>query len=591
MKRAPDPSDPNASPSGRVAGGHRTSRTSIVLAVAAIAYAVAMAVNKAWLCDDAFISFRYAENFANGLGLVYNAGERVEGYSNFLWTLWTAAGMRLGLRPETWSVGWSVFFFAATVAVLWLEHRRRAHVAGARASLAPLAALLAAAHPDWQAYATSGLETSMFTFLATLGYALVVRGEWGPRGAAGAGLAFGLAALTRPDGPIFAAVAMVWVLWARRPRLASLAAIGAGFLIAWLPWMIWRIAYYGDVFPNTYYAKSAHLAWWSQGWIYARLYFERYWVLALAIPLATLALVRARGRSRETAGPIGARASAAHELGLALGMGLAYTVYVMRVGGDFMYARLLIPAAPFLMIALERALELSLGRRASWQWAASVGAVAAVALTPSPLHHAEIDHGVVDEHLVYTRDVVARAQREGLTLRRYFEGLPVRVAIVGSQAALAYYARPAVAIEGGAGLTDHWIARQPLARRGRVGHEKIAPVSYLLLRKTHFTIRYFSGVTLGLNKALPIVTIRFDTIPGRIVHWDPVMLGELRKRGARFSDLPSEIDRFAAGLDRLTDDRAREAYGRLRNFYFRHVRDPARERPFLERIERAKGGP
>ena len=42
--------------------------------------------------DDAFISFRYAKNLSEGTGLVYNAGEYVEGYSNFLWTLFLALG-------------------------------------------------------------------------------------------------------------------------------------------------------------------------------------------------------------------------------------------------------------------------------------------------------------------------------------------------------------------------------------------------------------------------------------------------------------------------------------------------------------------
>ena len=40
-----------------------------------------------WVCDDAFISYRYAENLAGGYGLVFNHGEKVEGYTNFLWTL------------------------------------------------------------------------------------------------------------------------------------------------------------------------------------------------------------------------------------------------------------------------------------------------------------------------------------------------------------------------------------------------------------------------------------------------------------------------------------------------------------------------
>ena len=57
------------------------------------------AARQAWVCDDAFISFCYAENLTHGLGLVYNAGERVEGYTNFLWTLWVALGMKLGATP------------------------------------------------------------------------------------------------------------------------------------------------------------------------------------------------------------------------------------------------------------------------------------------------------------------------------------------------------------------------------------------------------------------------------------------------------------------------------------------------------------
>ncbi len=40
--------------------------------------------------DDAYISFRYGKNLMNGNGLVYNKGEYVEGYTNFLWTIITA---------------------------------------------------------------------------------------------------------------------------------------------------------------------------------------------------------------------------------------------------------------------------------------------------------------------------------------------------------------------------------------------------------------------------------------------------------------------------------------------------------------------
>ena len=72
----------------------------VAVSLAAIALGVLRAARLSWTSDDAYISFRYAANLNHGLGLVYNAGERVEGYSNFLWTLWCALGLRLGVAPE-----------------------------------------------------------------------------------------------------------------------------------------------------------------------------------------------------------------------------------------------------------------------------------------------------------------------------------------------------------------------------------------------------------------------------------------------------------------------------------------------------------
>ena len=77
---------------------------------------------EAWfLCDDAFISFRYVRNLIEGHGLVFNPGERVEGYTNFLWVLELAALWgALGLRPEHAAPWLSVACTAATIGVvLW----------------------------------------------------------------------------------------------------------------------------------------------------------------------------------------------------------------------------------------------------------------------------------------------------------------------------------------------------------------------------------------------------------------------------------------------------------------------------------------
>ena len=88
------------------AGRSTTTRALIFWAAASASLLVACwaAWRRAWVCDDAFISFRYAENLVRGFGLVFNPGERVEGYSNFLWTMWCALGLSLGVDPERWTV-------------------------------------------------------------------------------------------------------------------------------------------------------------------------------------------------------------------------------------------------------------------------------------------------------------------------------------------------------------------------------------------------------------------------------------------------------------------------------------------------------
>src|SRR5256714_11236242 len=67
-----------------------------------------------FVSDDAYISFRYARNLAEHGQLVFNLGERVEGYTNFLWTVLLAGLYKLGLAPESTSRVLGTAFGAAT---------------------------------------------------------------------------------------------------------------------------------------------------------------------------------------------------------------------------------------------------------------------------------------------------------------------------------------------------------------------------------------------------------------------------------------------------------------------------------------------
>src|SRR5512144_1358529 len=94
----------------------------VLLVVAAFLPLVALLVGQAsrtyWLCDDAYISFRYVRNFVEGRGLVFNAGERVEGYTNFLWVLELAGLWNFfATRPEIGCTILSAAYTAGTVAL------------------------------------------------------------------------------------------------------------------------------------------------------------------------------------------------------------------------------------------------------------------------------------------------------------------------------------------------------------------------------------------------------------------------------------------------------------------------------------------
>ena len=81
--------------------------------------AVAFLFAPSWTCDDAFISFRYVDNLVAGHGLVFNAGERVEGYTNFLWVILLAGLQSLGMDPIPASRLFGLIFLGLTVGVVW----------------------------------------------------------------------------------------------------------------------------------------------------------------------------------------------------------------------------------------------------------------------------------------------------------------------------------------------------------------------------------------------------------------------------------------------------------------------------------------
>src|SRR5262249_5860686 len=206
----------------------------------------------------------------------------------------------------------------------------------------PAAAGLVLALGDFHVWATGGLETMTFAALV-LGRVFLVDLR-PPRMAGGLrpGLLPGAAVLPRPDGLLFALAGVVypWLVHSmprdERLRRALWMALPMTLLIGGQ--IAFKLAYYGEILPTAFYSKSALRPWWSQGSIYVGLWLARNWgVLPVALAAVVATWRRPPERARSDARFIS-------------GAGLLFVIYVMHSGGDFMFARRLIPALPLLFL-------------------------------------------------------------------------------------------------------------------------------------------------------------------------------------------------------------------------------------------------
>jgi hypothetical protein len=223
-----------------------SSKTSISPLVAAFVLLLLMSwLTTGWKpMEDSYISFRYAAHAALGHGFVFNPGERVEGYTNFLWTALLAGGgiVRWKAIPQI-ALILELLFGLGAVWVLW-KWRRSA-----------FAVLLLAVFPGFGDNIGLGLEAALLAFLLTLGaYCLFDR----HRTAAGSAL-LGLAFLARPDYGLVGLLllATAWLATPKAQRnLGSLLRLVAPWALLVAGMELFRFWYYGDVVPNTFHAKA-----------------------------------------------------------------------------------------------------------------------------------------------------------------------------------------------------------------------------------------------------------------------------------------------------------------------------------------------
>ncbi|MBP6703575.1 MAG: hypothetical protein KA385_08705 [Vicinamibacteria bacterium] len=203
-----------------------------------------------WSClfDDAMISMRYARNLAEGHGLVFNAGEYVQGFSNPLMTLLMAALIgALGPIASVTAVQWLAI--PTILGCAFLAARIARHLYPDSEFASGFAFVATLAYYPLSYWALMGMETGLLTLLLLGAIAAIQQERWSL-----SGLLLGAAYMTRPDALVPAALifAGLWLMETPRKAVLQSGAIFAGIL---LTTQVSQRLYYGSWLPNTYTLK------------------------------------------------------------------------------------------------------------------------------------------------------------------------------------------------------------------------------------------------------------------------------------------------------------------------------------------------
>jgi hypothetical protein len=525
--------------------------SGLFFAMAALAFVWAWHLR--WLSDDAYISFRYARNLVEGNGLVFNPGERVEGYTNFLWTILMAGAVALHLDPGQTSLALSLACFIGVLALI-LKMVRRLSPPGQPVYFS-WAALLLGANYTFASYATSGLETMFATLLVTWALERAMEKKYLVSGLFGIG-----AVLAHPDHALFYAALGAVILFDPAHR-KGLIRYALPFLFIYMPYFLLRWRYYGDIFPNTFYAKSADLFYFSQGFVYiaASLLGGGLWA---ALPLGVYEAFRRRdellGRYLLTVFPL-------------------YLFYVAKIGGDFMLGRLFCPLMPVLFLACElgarRLIALSNFRRA----AAGVLLSVLAALPVRILAPGEKRWQLADERTFYRLisfwpvriDSDRFEWAEKLNRNLVSRGLRPKIAD-GCMGIMGYYTN--LPFIDNYGLTDRTVAHQPIFRRGRPGHEKFASHDYL----------WRSGALLSNPSIYPepysrLTEIHIDSAVFSMVHYRTDFVKALEgEPNVSFLDFPAYLDGYLQNVHEKSRAEVVRDLAFFDEYYFKSASDPYR---------------
>lgn len=290
---------------------------------------LAVLLRNAWVTEDAFITFRVADNFLHGYGLTWNIAERVQVFTHPLWLMLMIPMQWVTGEPYYTSIGLSLVI---SVVSAWLVIFKAAKKV--RIGIVAIAVLVSSkAFVD---FSVSGLENPLTHLLIILFWLIYLRKKKSAKILFGLTLVAGLAMLSRIDNILLFAPMLVWGGWRLSKRKAVLTMLAG--LTPVIAWSVFSLFYYGFIWPNTAYAKLGHGV--PRVEIISQSYY--YFINSLTLDPVTLVVI---GTGLVMPFFLRDRKLMMASLGI-----LLYLGYVVWIGGDFMSGRFF--TASFLLATL-----------------------------------------------------------------------------------------------------------------------------------------------------------------------------------------------------------------------------------------------
>jgi hypothetical protein len=558
-----------------------------------------------WLGDDIFIALRYVQNFLDGNGLVYNKGEQVEGFTDFLWVMLISFFSWLKCEP---TVTVKVIGILSSLSTLTLFSIIIYKISSTtKTFILPFITIALALNYDYNTWATSGLETALFSFLLSSAFYVYFFSDFTEnKKLILTGLFLCLALLTRPDTLLIIFLAnglfVLNNLLTRTPILKTikaLFAINSALLVIYVPYFIWRYNYYGFLFPNTYYDKLGYESLFGKGFYYIWLYFKPHFTAFLIIILPPFIIIPLlKKNSIQHVKEFSSNRWNAAYITCIFILYVYLIGFVAKVGGDFMYARFIIPIAPFIYFVIFYSLFKLSTTKTLNSFLVILLLLSFVetkirfdvfkALDKNGKEITTLNKDIADERYVYTSYFKIEDEiKLGKAINKCFNGIDAKLLIRGGQACMGYYANLPY-IQEYHGLTDTLIAHSEIKARGRIGHEKHASYEYLQNKGIHFL---FNRSPLSKDEYkyaqldIPPYSIRTE-----IITYNTNIINHLKtKLGSnfKFTDFQDYLDKYIQNkLPKLSKEQIQVDYASFYSYYFKYNNDNLRQTSFTNALKK-----